>query len=223
MGPAAAGARRAAHPGAALRTRIKICGITRPGDAAAAAQAGADAIGLVFYPPSPRFLNVERAREIRDALPPLVQTVALFVNPDAAQVAQVIGRVQPGLLQFHGEETPAFCSQFGLPFVKACRVAQAVDLLKYLRPFSAASGWLLDAHVAEYGGIGASFDWSLVPARLERPLVLSGGLTRENVGDAVRCLQPWAVDVSSGVESAKGIKDAAKIAAFIAEVRNADA
>ena len=206
-----------------MRTRIKICGITRPGDAAAAAQAGADAVGLVFYPPSPRFLNVERAREIRDTLPPMVQTVALFVNPDAALVAQVIGRVQPGLLQFHGEETPAFCAQFGLPFVKACRMAQGVDLLKYLRPFSAASGWLLDAHVEEYGGIGASFDWSLVPARLERPLVLSGGLTRHNVGEAVRRVRPWAVDVSSGVESAKGIKDAAKIAAFVAEVRNADA
>jgi phosphoribosylanthranilate isomerase len=206
-----------------VRTRIKICGITRSGDAVAAAQAGADAIGLVFYPPSPRFLNVERAREIRDALPPFVQALALFVNPDAAQVAQVIGRVHPALLQFHGEETPEFCAQFGLPYVKACRVTQGVDLLKYLRPFSAASGWLLDAHVEEYGGVGAGFDWSLVPARLERPLVLSGGLTRENVGEAVRRVRPWAVDVSSGVESSKGIKDAAKIAAFIAEVRNADA
>jgi len=206
-----------------LRTRIKICGITRPGDAVAAAQAGADAIGLVFYPRSPRFLNVERAREIRDALPPFVQAVALFVNPDAAQVAQAIGRVHPALLQFHGEETPDFCSQFGLPYVKACRVTQGVDLLKYLRLFSTASGWLLDAHVEEYGGVGARFDWSLVPARLERPLVLSGGLTRENVGEAVRRVRPWAVDVSSGVESSKGIKDAAKLAAFIAEVRNADA
>ena len=206
-----------------MRTRIKICGITRPGDAVAAAQAGADAIGLVFYPPSPRYLNVERAREIRDALPPFVQAVALFVNPDAAQVAQVIGRVHPALLQFHGEETPDFCSQFGLPYVKACRVAQGVDLLKYLQRFSAASGWLLDAHVEEYGGVGASFDWSLVPARLARPLVLSGGLTRENVGEAVRRVRPWAVDVSSGVEASKGIKDAAKIAVFIAEVRNADA
>jgi len=206
-----------------VRTRIKICGITRAQDGVVAARSGADAIGLVFYPPSPRFLNVERAREIRDALPPFVQTVALFVNPDAAQVAQVIGRAQPGLLQFHGEETPAFCAQFGLPYVKACRVAPGVDLLKYLRPFSTASGWLLDAHVEEYGGIGASFDWSLVPTRLERPLVLSGGLTRENVATAVRRVKPWAVDVSSGVESAKGIKDAAKIAAFIAEVRNADA
>jgi phosphoribosylanthranilate isomerase len=206
-----------------MRTRVKICGITRPQDAAAAAEAGADAIGLVFYPPSPRFLSVERAREIASALPPFVQAVALFVNADAAQVAQVIGRVHPAMLQFHGEETPAFCGQFGLPYVKACRVAPEVDLLKYLAEFPAASGWLLDAHVEEYGGVGASFDWSLVPRRLERPLVLSGGLTQGNVGAAIRKVKPWAVDVSSGVESAKGIKDAAKIAAFIAEVRNADA
>jgi phosphoribosylanthranilate isomerase len=206
-----------------MRTRVKICGITRAQDGVAAARAGADAIGLVFYPPSPRFLSVERAREIRDALPPFVQAVALFVNADAAQVAQVIGRVHPALLQFHGEEAPEFCAQFGLPFIKAARVAQGVDLLEYLRPFAAASGWLLDAHVEAYGGVGASFDWSRVPARLDRPLVLSGGLTRENVGTAVRRVRPWAVDVSSGVESAKGIKDAARIAAFIAEVRNADA
>jgi phosphoribosylanthranilate isomerase len=206
-----------------VRTRVKICGITRPQDGVAAARAGADAIGLVFYPPSPRFLSVERAREIREALPPFVQPVALFVNADAAQVAQVIGRVHPSLLQFHGEETPEFCAQFGVPYVKACRVAPGVDLLKYLRAFSSASGWLLDAHVEEYGGVGASFDWSLVPESLERPLVLSGGLTRDNVATAVRRVRPWAVDVSSGVESAKGIKDAAKIAAFIAEVRNADA
>jgi phosphoribosylanthranilate isomerase len=206
-----------------MRTRVKICGITRLQDGVAAARAGADAVGLVFYPPSPRFLSVERAREIRDALPPFVQAVALFVNPDAAQVAQVIGRVHPAMLQFHGEETPEFCAQFGVPYVKACRVAPGVDLLKYLRAFSSASGWLLDAHVEEYGGVGASFDWSLVPAALERPLVLSGGLVRDNVAAAVRRVRPWAVDVSSGVESAKGIKDAAKIAAFIAEVRNADA
>src|SRR5688572_3577727 len=204
------------------RTRVKICGITRPGDARAAAEAGADAIGLVFYPPSPRYLSGERAIEIRDALPPFVQTVALFVNPDAAQVAQVIGRVRPGMLQFHGEETPQFCGQFGLPYVKACRVRQGTDLLEYLRPFSGASAWLLDSFVEAYGGVGERFDWSLVPAKLERPLVLSGGLDHGNVAQAIRKLRPWGVDVSSGVESAKGIKDAAKIAAFISEVRNAD-
>jgi phosphoribosylanthranilate isomerase len=206
---------------AALRTRIKICGITRTSDAADAARAGADAIGLVFYPPSPRYLSTERAREIRDALPPFVQAVALFVNPDAAQVAQVIGRVHPSMLQFHGEETPEFCAQFGVPFVKACRVKKGVDALEYLRPFSGAAAWLFDSHVPEYGGVGESFDWSLVPAA-EKPVILSGGLSQANVGEAVRRVRPWGVDVSSGVESAKGIKHAAKIAAFIAEVRNAD-
>ena len=204
-----------------LRTRIKICGITRPGDAAAAARAGADAIGLVFYPPSPRFLSVERAREIRDALPPFVQAVALFVNADAAQVAQVIGRVHPAMLQFHGEETPEFCAQFGLPFVKACRVKKGVSALEYLRPFSQAAAWLFDSFVPEYGGVGESFDWSLVP-NTDKPVILSGGLSSLNVAEAIRRVRPWGVDVSSGVEVGKGIKDAAKIAAFIAEVRNAD-
>ncbi|MGH8689560.1 MAG: phosphoribosylanthranilate isomerase [Burkholderiales bacterium] len=207
---------------ARLRTRIKICGITRPADATAAAEAGADAIGLVFYPPSPRFVSTERAREIRDALPPFVQTVALFVQPDAAQVAQVIGSVHPAMLQFHGDETPEFCAQFGLPFVKACRVKKGVSALEYLRPFTRAAAWLFDSHVPEYGGVGESFDWSLVPATRERPAILSGGLSRENVAEAIRRVRPWGVDVSSGVESAKGLKDAAKIAAFIAEVRNAD-
>jgi phosphoribosylanthranilate isomerase len=207
---------------AAVRTRVKICGITRAADALAAASAGADAIGLVFYPPSPRFLSVERAREIRDALPPFVQTVALFVNADAAQVAQVIGRVHPAMLQFHGDETPQFCAQFGLPYVKACRVKAGVDALEYLRPFSGAAAWLFDSYVPEYGGVGESFDWSLLPRSPGRPVILSGGLTRENVAEAIRRVRPWGVDVSSGVESAKGVKDAAKIAAFIAEVRDAD-
>ena len=204
-----------------MRTRVKICGITRPGDARAAAQAGADAIGLVFYPPSPRYLGTERAVEIRDALPPFVQTVALFVNPDAAQVAQVLGRVRPSMLQFHGEEMPEFCAQFGMPFVKTVRVKPGVDALEYLRPFSRAAAWLFDSHVPEYGGAGESFDWALVPAT-ERSVILSGGLSQANVAEAIRRVRPWGVDVSSGVESAKGIKDAAKIAAFIAEVRNAD-
>jgi len=205
----------------ALRTRVKICGITRPGDALAAAQAGADAIGLVFYPPSPRYLSLERAREIRDVLPPFVQTVALFVNADGAQVSQVIGRVHPAMLQFHGDEAPDFCAQFGLPFVKACRMKEGVSALEYLRPFSRAAAWLFDSHVPEYGGVGESFDWSLVPAT-DKPVILSGGLSRDKVAGAIRRVRPWGVDVSSGVESAKGIKDAAKIAAFIAEVRNAD-
>jgi phosphoribosylanthranilate isomerase len=204
-----------------MRTRVKICGITRPADAAAAAQAGADAIGLVFYPPSPRYLNAERAVEIRDALPPFVQAVALFVNPDAAQVAQVLGRVRPSMLQFHGEETPEFCAQFGVPFIKAARVRPGADALEYLRPFSRAAAWLFDSYVPEYGGVGESFDWSLVPAA-ETSVILSGGLSPANVAEAIRRVRPWGVDVSSGVEAAKGLKDAAKIAAFMAEVRNAD-
>ena len=205
-----------------MRTRVKICGITRPGDGVAAANAGADAIGLVFYPQSPRYLSAERAVEIRDALPPFVQTVALFVNPDAAQVAQVLGRVKPALLQFHGEETPEFCAQFGVPYVKACRIRPGVDALEYLRPFSRAAAWLYDSYVPEYGGVGESFDWSLLPVAGERPVILSGGLSADNVARAIRRVRPWGVDVSSGVESAKGVKDGTKIAAFIAEVRNAD-
>ncbi|MGQ0544967.1 MAG: phosphoribosylanthranilate isomerase [Betaproteobacteria bacterium] len=204
-----------------MRTRVKVCGITRPADALAAAAAGADAIGLVFYPSSPRYLSTERAVEIRDALPPFVQAVALFVNPDAAQVAQVLGRVRPALLQFHGEEAPEFCAQFGMPFVKAARVRPGVDALEYLRPFSRAAAWLFDSHVPEYGGVGESFDWSLVPSA-DKPVILSGGLSQANVASAIRRVRPWGVDVSSGVESAKGLKDAGKIAAFIAEVRNAD-
>ena len=204
-----------------MRTRIKICGITRTQDARAAADAGADAIGLVFYPPSPRYLSNERAVEIRDALPPFVQTVALFVNADAAQVAQVLQRVRPAMLQFHGDETPEFCTQFGMPFVKACRVKPGVDALEYLRPFSRAAAWLFDSHVPEYGGVGESFDWTLIPST-DKPVILSGGLAHANVAAAIRRVRPWGVDVSSGVESAKGIKDAGKIAAFIAEVRNAD-
>ena len=205
-----------------MRTRIKICGITRPGDALAAAEAGADAIGLVFYPKSPRYLSTERAVEIRDALPPFVQAVALFVNPDPAQVAQVLGRVKPAMLQFHGEETPEFCAQYGVPFVKACRMRPGFEPKGYLSAFGGAAAWLVDSYVPEYGGVGESFDWSLVPRGLERPLILSGGLQRGNVAQAIRAVRPWGVDVSSGVETAKGIKDAAKMGAFIAEVRNAD-
>jgi phosphoribosylanthranilate isomerase len=205
-----------------VRTRVKICGITRESDVQAAADAGADALGLVFYPPSPRFLALEQARALRRAVPPFVSAIALFVNPSTEDVERVLERVQPDALQFHGEETPEFCARFGVPYIKACRVRQGVDLLEYWRPFSGASGWLADAFVEAYGGAGASFDWTLVPAKLDRPLIVSGGLRRDNVRHAIRALRPWAVDVSSGVESAKGIKDAARIAAFIGEVRNAD-
>lgn len=205
-----------------MRTRVKICGITRVEDAVAAAAAGADAVGFVFYAPSPRYVPVEKAIELRDALPPFVQTVALFVNPEPGQVGDVIQRLRPSMLQFHGEEDPGFCAGFGTPWLKACRVKPGVDLLEYFRSYPGASGWLADAYVEGYGGAGQSFDWSLVPPERDRPLVLSGGLAVENVREAIRRVRPWAVDVSSGVESAKGIKDAVKIAAFIQEVKNAD-
>ncbi|MGH8703851.1 MAG: phosphoribosylanthranilate isomerase [Burkholderiales bacterium] len=204
-----------------MRTRVKICGITRLEDAHAAAEAGADAVGLVFYAPSPRKLALEQARKLRRALPPFVSAVALFVNAAVAEVERVLEEVRPDALQFHGEETPDFCGRFGVPYYKACRVREGVDLLEYWRPYSHASGWLADAHVEGYGGAGRRFDWTLVPQRLARPLILSGGLAPENVADAIRRVRPWAVDVSSGVESARGVKDAAKIAAFIAEVNRA--
>ena len=206
-----------------MRTRVKICGITSPRDAQAAARLGADAIGLVFYEPSPRYVTIEQAREIASSVPPFVARVALFVNAEAATVRAVLGAVPIDLLQFHGEEDAAFCGGFGVPYLKAVRVRKGLNLLEYLSPFRGAAGWLLDAYRPDYyGGTGETFDWGVVPTGLERPLVLSGGLTVTNVGEAVRRVRPWAVDVSSGVESAKGVKDADKIAAFIEGVRNAD-
>jgi len=205
-----------------VRTRVKICGITRAEDARAAAEAGADAIGLVFYPASPRFVTVEEGYRLRRGLAPFVDAVALFVNPSREDVERVIARVRPDALQFHGEEAPEFCESFGVPYLKACRMGEGVNLLEYLRPFSGAVGWLADALVEGYGGAGTRFDWSLVPAQRPKPLILSGGLTPENVGAAIRQVHPWAVDVSSGVEAAKGVKDPVKIASFISEVRNAD-
>jgi len=204
------------------RTRIKICGIVRPQDAVASAEAGADAIGLVFYAPSPRNVSIEHAIEVRNALPPFVQTVALFVNPSAEEVFAVCEQVRPAMLQFHGEEPAGFCNRFKVPYLKACRMKPGVDLIEYFSSYPDCAGWLADAWVEGYGGAGQSFDWDLVPSKRERPLVLSGGLTLQNAGEAVRRVRPWAVDVSSGVESSKGIKDAAKIAAFIQEVRDAD-
>lgn len=202
--------------------RIKICGITRIEDALAAARLGADAIGLVFYPGSPRAVTPVQARAIIDALPPFVVPVGLFVNADAEAVRDTLAAAPVQLLQFHGEETPDFCAAFGRPFLRAVRVRPGTDLLQYAREFHAAKGLLLDAWVeGVHGGTGATFDWSLIPRDLPAPVVLSGGLNPDNVEQAVRRVRPWAVDVSSGVESAKGIKDAAKIEAFINGVRNA--
>ena len=206
---------------AGVRTRVKICGITRVEDALAAAESGTDAIGLVFYAPSPRNVDPEQARAIVAAIPPFVTAVGLFVDASVAQVEAVLRRCPLGALQFHGGEAPGYCSAFGLPYIKTARVRAGADLVQYLSPFHAAQGWLLDAyHDQLYGGTGEPFDWKLIPRNLARPVILSGGLTPENVGAAVRQIRPWAVDVSSGVEAAKGIKDAAKIAAFIKEAKN---
>jgi phosphoribosylanthranilate isomerase len=207
-----------------MRTRVKICGITSVNDGLAAARHGADAIGLIFYPPSPRLVSLDRAREIAASLPPFVARVAVFVNPARADVDAVISACRPDLLQFHGEETVDFCRSFGVPYLRSLRVRPGVDLLELLSPFGDAAGWLLDAYRQElYGGTGEVFDWDLVPRAAARPLVLSGGLDAENVGAAIRRVRPWAVDVSSGVEAAKGVKDERRIAAFMEAVRNADA
>lgn len=203
------------------RTRIKICGLTREEDVRAAVEAGADAIGFVFYPPSPRFVSFERAAELVRQVPPFVSTVGLFVNAERAYVESALAVVPLQVLQFHGDETLRDCLGFGLPFIKAARMRPGLDLLKYAASFQGAQGLLLDAFVEGYGGGGETFDWSLIPSRLPMPLILSGGLHAGNVGEAVRCVQPWAVDVSSGVELAKGIKDAARITEFVAGVRHA--
>jgi phosphoribosylanthranilate isomerase len=188
-----------------------------------AADAGADAIGLVFYPPSPRAVEVDRAAAIVAALPPFVTPVALFVDPQPREVERVLAACPVALLQFHGDEPPSLCRAFGLPYVKAIRVRPQVDLLQWLAPYDDAAGWLFDAfHEGVHGGTGRAFDWDLMPRTAARPLVLSGGLDPENVAAAVRRVRPWAVDVSSGVEAAKGVKDAARVARFIAGVRHAD-
>ena len=204
-------------------TRAKICGITRVEDGLAAARCGADAIGLVFHARSPRNVEPDLAATIARALPPFVSSVALFVNPSAGEVERVTRQVRPNLLQFHGEETPEFCRSFGVPYLKAARVRPGVDLLQFAALYADASGLLLDAwSEGAHGGTGERFDWSLIPPDLPRPVILAGGLHAGTVADAIRAVRPWAVDVSSGVEVSKGIKDAARIAAFMKEVRNAD-
>lgn len=206
-----------------MSTAIKICGITRLEDALAAARAGADAIGLVFHAVSPRCVTVAKAAEIMRAVPSEITTVGLFVNASADEVRAVLAEAPVELLQFHGDEAPEFCRQFGRPYVKAVRMGPGVNLIQYARTYHDAKALLLDTLVeGVQGGSGITFDWSLIPHDLSLPIILSGGLTPENVTEAVRRVRPLAVDVSSGVESAKGIKDASRIAAFIKGVRNAD-
>ena len=205
------------------RTRIKICGITREQDVQAVAGSGADAFGLVFYDKSPRHIGLQQAAKLARTAPPFLTVVGLFVNPSAEFVREVLAQVRLDILQFHGEETPEFCAQFGKPYLKAIRVKPGVDLVQCAASYKSAQGLLLDAYVeGTQGGTGESFDWALIPQNLPLLVILSGGLHAGNVAEAIGHVRPYAVDVSSGVEAAKGIKDVAKIAAFIKEVKKAD-
>lgn len=210
-------------------TRIKICGITRVQDVQLVAELGADALGMVFYAHSPRHVSVPQAAQLVAATPPFITTVGLFVNPTASEVRDVLRHVPLSALQFHGEEEAEFCAQFGLPYLKAIRVKPEVDLLQYAslyldsKMYQGAQGLLLDAYMeGTHGGTGITFDWDLIPRNLPLPVILSGGLNVDNVAQAIQKVRPYAVDVSSGVEEIKGIKDTAKIAAFINEVKRID-
>lgn len=214
------------------RTRIKLCGLSKAADVSHAVDLGADAIGLVFYPPSPRAVSVAQAVELVRDVPPFVSVVGLFVNPTPQWLREVVSNVGLSLLQFHGDETADQCESLagiaGLPWLRALRVAsdtQSADLVKSALNYSGANGFLFDTHVDGYGGGGKVFDWSLIPAELARRAVLSGGLNAQNVSDAIHRVRPYAVDVSSGIEvpGAKGVKDHARMAAFVRAVRAADA
>ena len=205
-----------------MRTRVKICGITDRQDALDAVRLGADAIGLVFYPPSPRCVTAERAAAIVEGLPPFVTVVGLFVNASREEIADVLGTVRIDLLQFHGTECPDYCAGHGRPYIKAVRVREGTDLLAERRRYAGASALLLDAYQPGVpGGTGQAFDWGLIPAALGPEIVLAGGLSTDNVGEAVRQVRPYAVDVSGGVEREKGRKDVGKIEAFMRGVASA--
>jgi phosphoribosylanthranilate isomerase len=204
-----------------LRTRVKICGITNAHDALTAVAHGADAIGLVFYEASPRNVTIGQAAEIAKALPPFVSVVGLFVNATPDYIKQAVQQVGLDLIQFHGDELPDECERYGRPFIKAVRVKPDTNLVQYATDFSAAKALLLDAFAEGVaGGTGQVFDWSLIPKALTKPVILAGGLNAENVCEAISQVRPYAVDISGGVESTKGIKDAAKIAAFMNEVKS---
>ncbi len=205
------------------RTRIKICGLTREADVDAAIEAGADAVGLVLYGKSPRHVSVDRALELSRRLPPFVTPVGLFVNASTDEVAAAVAAIPHLVLQHHGDETPADCQRHARPYLRAARMAPGFDLLNFTVQYPDALAILLDAHVDGYGGGGKVFDWSLIPQSVPLPVVLSGGLHAGNVIEGMLRVRPWAVDVSSGVESAKGIKDAAAMRRFCDAVREADA
>lgn len=206
-----------------MRTRVKICGLTRPEDVVAAANAGADAVGFVFYEPSPRSVSIETAAELIRSLPPFVTATGLFVNPGKDYVEEVLAKVPLDLLQFHGDETPEFCQSFPARWIKAVRIRSQGDIEQAFQDYIRASGLLVDAWVADtYGGTGQSFNWDLIPSVRPLPLILAGGLASDNVASAVEQVRPWGVDVSGGVESGKGIKHTEKMTDFINEVRRVD-
>jgi len=215
-----------------MRTRIKICGLTREQDIDAAVAAGVDAIGFVFYAKSKRCLTPTRAAQLRRMVPAFVDVVALFVNPEEAEVQAVLDQVKPELLQFHGDETPQDCARYGHRFLRAFRAGApgldtAENLASTCRAYGEAAGWLFDSYSAGYGGSGHGFDYALLEEvradPVSRPLILSGGLNAENVGQAVQLIRPWAVDVSSGVELEQGIKSSDRISFFVAAAQAADA
>jgi len=206
-----------------IRTRIKCCGMTRVEDALAAVQLGGDAIGVVMTARSKRRVTLAQAREIVAAMPPLVTTVALVMDDAADFVHDVVATVRPSMLQFHGSEPDDWCAQFGLPYLKAIAMGEGATALRQLQDYPRASGLLLDGHgLGQPGGSGQGFDWSLMPRHFTQPLVLAGGLHAGNVAQAIRQARPWAVDVASGIEKAPGIKDHARMAAFMREVQRAD-
>lgn len=206
--------------GPARRVRVKICGLCRPEDVRACVDAGADALGFVFFADSPRAVSVAAMPALLAEVPAFVQTVGLFVNPAPGEVEAVLAEVPLDLLQFHGEESPDQCAAPGRPWIKAVRVRPGLDLLQYCDRYAGARGVLLDAfHPGVWGGSGTRFDWSLIPDTLPLPLILSGGLNEHSVGEAITRVRPHAVDVSSGVEISKGIKDANRIQAFMNGVR----
>ena len=206
-----------------MRTRVKICGITRYNDATAAINEGADALGFVFYEPSPRYISVEEAALIFNKIPPFINTVGLFVNADYDFVLNASNALNINLLQFHGDEDEAYCSSFGKPYIKAIRIQETTNLLDVSRQFHSASGLLIDAFDKDkFGGTGETFDWSLLQTPCDLPVILAGGLTPDNISDAIKQTHPYAVDVSSGVEESKGVKSHPLIKQFMKEVKCAD-
>jgi phosphoribosylanthranilate isomerase len=208
-----------------FRTRIKFCGMTRPGDIRLAGELGADAVGLVFAPGSPRRIEPEQARAMREALAPLVDAVALFMDNPLDEVREVVRHVRPSMLQFHGSEDDAFCRSFGVPYLKAIPMGEAVahSAMALQGKYPGAAGFLFDSHApGRSGGSGQTFDWSRIPEPLEKPFVLAGGITPDNVFDAILATRPWGVDVSSGIETEPGVKDGERMRRFVEEVRRAD-